>query len=199
LAPPALRLYFAPALWMAGTKKFDDFDSTVQWFGHSDWGLPFPAQTGFLAAATETPGAFLLVVGLGGVGSRAPLMITMLVAAVTVRWPNGWLAIAEGTGSLFASDRTIGVIERLDRVKAMLCERGNYRWLTENGSLAILNNGIELAAASFVMLLALFFIGAGPSLSLDSWWARRFAMTAPDRSAGAGVGGRVAAVTRRSS
>jgi hypothetical protein len=38
----------------------------------------------------------------------------------------------------------------------------------------VLNNGIELAATEFVMLLALFFMGAGRYLSADYWIARRF-------------------------
>jgi uncharacterized membrane protein YphA (DoxX/SURF4 family) len=38
----------------------------------------------------------------------------------------------------------------------------------------ILNNGIEFAATYFIMLLALFFIGAGKYLSVDYWIARRY-------------------------
>lgn len=88
---------------------------------------------------------------------------------MTVHWQNGWLAIAEGGGSLFATERTIGAIERLDRTKDILREHGNYDWLTENGSLVILNNGIEFAATYLIMLLTLFFIGGGRYLSLDHW------------------------------
>jgi uncharacterized membrane protein YphA (DoxX/SURF4 family) len=199
LAPLALRLYLAPVFWMAGSKKFADFDSTVQWFGNSDWGLglPFPALLAFLAAGTEVLGAILLVVGLGVRWISVPLMVTMVVAAMTVHWQNGWLAIAEGTGSFFASDRTIGAIERLDRAKDILREHGNYSWLTENGSLAILNNGIEFAATYFIMLLALFFIGAGRYLSIDFWLARRFAGAAPDLSVGTRIGGIQTAATTR--
>ncbi len=101
-------------------------------------------------------------------------MITMVVAAVTVHWHNGWLAIAEGADSLFATERTIGAIERLDRAKAILQEHGNYDWLTQNGSLVILNNGIEFAVTYCIMLLTLYFIGAGRWFSLDHWltqWA----------------------------
>jgi putative oxidoreductase len=128
-----------------------------------------------------------------------PLMVTMVVAAVTVRWQNGWLVIAEGSGSLFASDRTIGAIERLDRAKDILREHGNYSWLTENGSLVILNNGIEFATTYFITLLALFFIGAGRYLSIDFWLARRVARTPPERPVGARLGGRLEAATARMS
>ena len=37
-----LRLYLVPIFWMAGTKKFYAFDSTVDWFGNEDWGLGLP-------------------------------------------------------------------------------------------------------------------------------------------------------------
>jgi uncharacterized membrane protein YphA (DoxX/SURF4 family) len=98
-------------------------------------------------------------------------MVTMVVAAVSVHWQNGWLAIAEGSG-LFATERTQGAIERLDRAKDILQEHANYSWITENGSLVMLNNGIEFAATYFIMLLALFFIGAGKYFSVDYWIAR---------------------------
>ncbi|MCF7979939.1 MAG: DoxX family protein [Chromatiaceae bacterium] len=174
IAPLLLRLYLAPIFWMAGTQKFAHFDSTVAWFGNPDsgLGLPFPTVMAFLAASTETVGAVLLVVGLGVRLISVPLIVTMIVAMVTVHWQHGWLAIAEGSGSLFATERTIGAVERLDRAKEILREYGNYEWLTENGSLVILNNGIEFAATYLVMLVALFFIGAGRTLSVDDWIGR---------------------------
>jgi len=151
--------------------------STIAWFGNPDWGLglPLPALMAWLAALTEVMGAVLLLLGLGVRWISVPLMITMLVAAFSVHWHNGWLAIAEGAGSLFANQRTIGAVERLDRAKDLLREHGNYDWLTEHGSLVVLNNGIEFAATYFIMLLVLFFIGAGRYLSLDHWFGRAFA------------------------
>ncbi len=86
---------------------------------------------------------------------------------------NGWLAIAEGTG-VFATARTEGAIERLDMAREILREHGNYNWLTENGSFVVLNNGIEFAATYFIMLLALFFTGAGRYFSTDYWIARNW-------------------------
>jgi hypothetical protein len=38
----------------------------------------------------------------------------------------------------------------------------------------MLNNGIEFAATYFIMLLALFFIGAGKYFSADYWIARKW-------------------------
>jgi len=68
--------------------------------------------------------------------------------------------------------RALSAVERLDRAKEILREHGHYEWLTENGSLVILNNGIEFAATYLIMLVALFFIGAGRYLSVDDWIGR---------------------------
>lgn len=178
IAPLLLRLYLVPIFWMAGTKKLSAFDSTAEWFGNEDWGLglPFPELMAFLATWTEILGAILLLLGLAVSWIAIPLMVTMLVAAMTVHWQNGWLAIAEGSG-FFASDRTAGAIDRLGRGKEILQEYGNYSWLTENGSFVILNNGIEFSATYFVMLLVLFFTGGGRFVSLDYWFLRYYKET----------------------
>jgi uncharacterized membrane protein YphA (DoxX/SURF4 family) len=136
-------------------------------------GLPFPLLLAWLATLTETVGAVLLFIGLGVRLISLPLMITMLVAAFTVHWQNGWLAIAEGASSLFANERTIAAVERLDTARSLLKEHGDYGWLTEHGSFVVSNNGIEWAATYFVMLLALFCSGGGRYLSLDYWIMRR--------------------------
>jgi uncharacterized membrane protein YphA (DoxX/SURF4 family) len=174
LGPLALRLYLVPVFWMAGTKKLGSMEDTIAWFGNADWGLglPFPALMAWAAALTEAGGAIALLIGLGVRWISLPLMVTMIVAAVTVHWHNGWLAIAEGSG-FFASERTAGAVERLDRAKDILREHGNYEWLTENGSFVVLNNGIEFAATYLIMLLVLFFYGPGKA-SLDHLIRQRY-------------------------
>jgi len=183
LAPLALRLYLAPVFWIAGMEKVSGFDDVVAWFGNPDWGLglPMPAVMAFLATATEVVGAIMLLLGLGVRWISIPLMVTMVVAAVTVHWEHGWQAIASTKGA-FASEHlgplmlenASGATERLAAARSLLEQHGNYDWLTGSGSFVVLNNGIEFAATYFVMLLALFFIGAGRWLSLDYWLARRF-------------------------
>ena len=175
LAPLLLRLYLVPIFWMAGTKKLADMESTIGWFGNPDWGLglPFPELLAWAATLTEIGGALFLLVGFAVRWISIPLMITMVVAAVTVHLKNGWLAIAEGSG-IFSSDRTTGAIERLDKAKDILKENANYDWLTENGNLVMLNNGIEFAATYFIMLLTLFFIGAGKYFSVDYYIKKWF-------------------------
>lgn len=170
LAPLLLRLYLAPVFWMAGMQKLNHFADTVSWFGDSDYGLglPFPWLMAALATAAELVGAVSLLLGLAVRWVSLPLMVTMLVAAFTVHWPNGWLAIAEATGP-FATERTIEAVERLQRAREILREHGDYAYLTEHGSLVMLNNGIEFAATYFIMLLSLFFTGAGRYVSIDYW------------------------------
>jgi len=84
--------------------------------------------------------------------------------AMTVHLGNGWAAIAETPESA----------ERLAAANSLLQTHGNFGWLTGSGDFVILNNGIEFAATYFIMLLALFFIGAGKYLSMDYWIARRY-------------------------
>jgi putative oxidoreductase len=177
VAPLAIRLYLVPVFWMAGTRKLADVQGIAEWFGNPDWGLglPFPLLMAWLATLTETFGAVLLLLGLGVRWISVPLMFTMLVAAWTVHWQNGWLAIAEGAGSLFANERTIAAVQRLDKAKSLLSEHGNYAWLTEHGSIVVLNNGIEFAATYLIMLLVLFFYGAGRYVSIDHWLSRSYA------------------------
>ncbi len=166
LAPLALRLYLAPVLWMAGNKKLEDMDSTIAWFGNPDWGLglPEPAFMAWAAALSEVGGAILLLFGLATRWVSIPLLITMAVAAVTVHLQHGWAAIAESPESG----------QRLNAAISILKEHGDYRWLTEQGDFVILNNGIEFAVTYFLMLLTLFFMGAGKYFSMDYWVARRF-------------------------
>ncbi|MGH8474746.1 MAG: HvfX family Cu-binding RiPP maturation protein [Methylococcales bacterium] len=174
LAPLALRLYLFPVMWMAGTTKLKGFSDTVEWFGNPDWGLglPFPTLMTALVVATETLGSISLLLGFALRWMCIPLMITMIVAALQVHWINGWLAIATGSG-IFATERTVNALKRLEKAKEILQEHGDYGWLTEYGNFAVLNNGIEFAATYWIMLLVLFFGGAGRFVSLDYWIARR--------------------------
>ncbi|MDX1692714.1 MAG: DoxX family protein [Ketobacteraceae bacterium] len=191
LGPLALRLYLAPIMLAAGFHKFHNFESIVSWFGNAEWGLglPFPAFMAFIATATEIIGGFALLLGIALRWLAIPLMFTMAVAALTAHWENGWFAIAPsnpdtstakvlaevgfpGAEASLENSREVG--KRLDRAKEILKEHGNYRWLTSKGNFVVLNNGIEFSATYFIMLLVLFFTGAGRYLSVDYWIHRKF-------------------------
>lgn len=184
LAPLLLRLYLVPVFYFAGKNKWDPFKeggtfnpveglaNTVKWFEGS-LELPFPLLMAILAWGAEYIGAILLALGLAVRWIAIPLMITMVVAATTVHMDNGWQTIND-LRSPFANADAEEAIKRLNRSKNILREHGNYRWLTEHGSIVSLNNGIQFAATYFVMCLALFFLGGGRYISLDYWLSRKF-------------------------
>ncbi len=172
LGPLALRLYLAPVLWIAGTRKIADMENTIEWFGNPEWGLglPFPALLAYLAAYTEVIGALLLLLGLATRWISIPLMVTMLVAIFAVHWEHGWAAIADSSAQ--------EVAVRLGTARELIAEHGNYAWLTEKGSLVILNNGIEFAVTYLVMLLSLLFTGGGRYVSVDYYLSRLYPASA---------------------
>lgn len=176
LAPLLVRLYLFPVFWVAGNNKWNSFDDTVAWFANPDWGLglPMPGVMAFLATSSEVVGALALLIGLGVRWMSIPLMITMLVAAFTVHWQNGWQAIADKSVCLFNCQALDESAKRIERVRDILQEHGNYEWLTQTGNVVISNSGIEFAATYFIMLLVLFFTGGGRYISVDYWIKARF-------------------------
>lgn len=191
LGPLALRLYLAPIMLAAGFHKLHGFEDVVNWFGNEEWGLglPFPYFMAFMATATEILGGFALLFGVALRWFAVPLMATMIVAAGTAHWENGWFAIAPGNpdtsmanilakvgfpGAQESLENSREVGKRLDRAKDILREHGNYNWLTGRGGLVILNNGIEFSMTYFIMFLVLFFTGAGRYVSVDYWIWKHF-------------------------
>jgi len=180
IGPLLLRIYIVPVFWVASNNKWNPFDSdssldsVIQWFGNPEWGLglPFPALMAYLAWGAEYFGAILLTLGLATRWISIPLMCTMIVAAVTVHWENGWQAVHD-LSSPHASANAGEAIERLSRAKDILKEHGNYDWLTEHGNFIVSNNGIEWAATYFVILLALFVTGGGKFVSVDYWLVKK--------------------------
>ena len=181
IGPLLLRIYIVPVFWIASNNKWNPFDSdssldsVIQWFGNTEWGLglPFPTLMAYMAWGTEYFGAILLALGLATRWISIPLMCTMIVAAVTVHWENGWQAVHD-LSSPHASANAGEAIERLGRAKDILQEHGHYDWLTEHGNFIVSNNGIEWAATYFIILLALFVTGGGKVVSVDYWLAKKF-------------------------
>lgn len=173
IAALALRIYLVPIFWMAGQNKLMHFNDTVAWFGNPDWGLdlPFPILMAGLATSAELGGAVLLALGLFTRLISIPLIITMIVAILTVHLPNGWQAIADANAP-FANMQVMESAEKLEKAREILSAYGNYDWLTSSGSFVILNNGIEFAATYLIMLLALIVLGGGRYFSSDYWLSR---------------------------
>lgn len=180
LAPLLLRIFLAPIMIMAGYGKLMDLESTAMYFGNPDWGLgmPAPMLMAFLAGATEFFGGIALVIGLAVRWFAIPLMFTMIVAATTAHWQNGWHALPESTLTVpweWRMDKIEEANIRKDKAREILKQHSNYDWITEHGSITILKNGIEFAATYFIMLLVLFFTGGGRYVSLDYWIGKKFA------------------------
>jgi uncharacterized membrane protein YphA (DoxX/SURF4 family) len=178
LGPLALRVFLAPIFILSGYNKLSHIEDLAPWF--ASLGLPAPEVMVWLAALAEFFGGIALLVGLAVRWFAVPLMVTMVtmvVAATSVHWDNGWHALPETQLTMPWEWRTDLIEEanvRKDRAEDILREHSNYGWITSAGSITILKNGIEFAATYFVMLLALFFLGAGRFFSLDYWIARRF-------------------------
>ena len=198
-----LRLYLAPVFIMAGFSKTQILDPNVSglaswmadpniiaWFGNSDWGLglPFPTLLANLVIWVEFFGGWLLLVGALTRLVSIPLMFTMIVAATTVHAENGWFAITPTNPDVSAAkvmawfgvekakmslENSTETSNRLNKMREILDDNGNTEWLYEKGNIVVLNNGIEFSATYFIMLLALFFIGAGRYTSVDYYLSKR--------------------------
>ena len=196
------RLILAPVMIIAGFNKLalsgetDGFfsyfladASVVQWFGNSEWGLglPFPDLLAFLAGWSEFLGGWFLLFGLFTRLVSIPLMFTMVVAATTVHWHNGWFAIAPSNpttssaqvldwlsipGAKESLENSLEVQERIGKIRGIVEEHGFTDYLYEKGKPSIINNGIEFSAIYFAMLLSLFFVGGGRFVSVDYWLRR---------------------------
>ncbi len=192
LGPLALRLYLAPIFIAVGLHKFMNIEDIASWFGNPDWGLglPAPMLMAYLAAGTELFGGLALLFGVAVRWFAIPLMITMLVATFSVHWDHGWFAVAPGnpeTSTAKPIAKYLGIDaaksslenseevgKRVSAAKTLMKKHGNYDWLSEKGGFVVLNNGIEFAVTYFIMLLVLFFIGAGKYFSVDYWLHKFF-------------------------
>lgn len=171
-----LRLYLAPIFIMAGWGKLVAIENTAYYFGEY-LGLPFPTFMALAAGLVEFLGGISLLLGFATRIMAFPLMVTMLVAAFAAHWQNGWHVLPESTLTApweWRNDLIDDAQERKSKAISLLKEHGNYEWLTSAGSFTVLKNGIEFAATYFVMLLVLFFYGAGRWLSVDYWLGRKF-------------------------
>ena len=198
-----LRLILAPVLIGAGWEKLHG----ENWFAFQLDSFPFPFNvlppgfSWFLASWTEFVGGVCLLLGLGTRLWAIMLAVTMFVAAWSVHLPNGWAAIAPskppqicmpGTaahadsnaferyiGCYAVNERTIDAAARLDEIKTIVKENGDWRRLSGSGSIVKLNNGIEFTAMYFMMLLSLAIIGGGRLLSLDYFVILRLRKKSP--------------------
>lgn len=155
-----LRLILAWAFLDPALTKWSNMEATIEWFGNPDrgLGLPFPELNAYLAATTEALGVVLLALGFKSRWISFPLIITLLVALVTVHMDNGWRVIADGTREEISA--------RLSKATGILKEHGRYDYLSEYGRFVILQNGMQFVVYYIAMLLAVIQLGSG-RISLD--------------------------------
>ena len=85
-----IRLILAYGFYMPAMMKWGNISGIAEWFGSI--GIPFPTLNAYLAASTEMGVVILLPLGLATRIISIPLMITMLVAILTVHFSNGFEA-----------------------------------------------------------------------------------------------------------
>jgi len=85
-----IRLILAVGFFGPAMMKWKDIGAIAEWFGTI--GIPFPSINAYLAAGTEALGVILLTLGLFTRIISIPLIITMIVAIVTVHLNNGFEA-----------------------------------------------------------------------------------------------------------
>lgn len=89
-----IRLVLAYGFYNPAMMKLKDINSIADWF--SSINIPFPLINAYLAAGTEISGIILLTLGLFTRIISVPLIITMIVAIITVHWENGFEAGENG-------------------------------------------------------------------------------------------------------
>jgi putative oxidoreductase len=85
-----LRLILAYGFYGPATMKWGNISGIVEWFGSMN--IPFPILNAYLAAGTEMAAVILLPLGLATRIISIPLIITMIVAILTVHLANGFQA-----------------------------------------------------------------------------------------------------------
>lgn len=81
--------FFDPAI-----NKWNNIESTASWFASMN--IPYALLNVYLVASLESLGVLLFVLGLFTRLISLPLIITMLVAIITVHYVNGFAAADNG-------------------------------------------------------------------------------------------------------
>jgi len=84
------RLVIAYGFYEPAMNKWKDINGIATWFG--SLGIPFPTINAYMAATTEILGVVLLTLGLFTRLISIPLMVTMVVAIITVHISHGFAA-----------------------------------------------------------------------------------------------------------
>lgn len=84
----AIRLVLAYGFYEPAMEKVQDIHAIGDWFASLN--IPAPYFQAYLATGTEILGVILLTLGLFTRIISFPLIITMIIAILTVHWENGF-------------------------------------------------------------------------------------------------------------
>ena len=158
LPPLLLRFFLAPLLWVSGSKKLGLFaGSDIVWYNPMTWFDSAGYQAGVEAlGATPMPLPEIMNGVIGGVEVVAAFL---LIIGLAVRWISLPLLALMGFAVLLA----LGGGDILAAGKNMLMTHG-YTDATVDK--------LTLGVMYFIMVLSLFFMGAGRFFSVD-WFLHR--------------------------
>ncbi len=170
LPPLLLRLFLAPLLWVSGSKKLGLFaGNDIVWYSPMTWFDSAGYQAGVEAlSATPMPLPSVMNGVIGGVEVVAAFL---LIIGLAVRWVSLPLLALMGFAVLLA----LGSGDILTAGKNMLMTHG-YTDATVDQ--------LTLGVMYFIMVLSLFFMGAGRFFSVD-WFLHRKLQRSIDAKAAA--------------
>jgi len=154
LAPLAFRLYLAPMFWVSGAEKLGLFKGDVVWWQPATWfsgDAIQAASTKFDGGIFEGFTANAITVSVAGVEIIAAIL---LILGFAVRWITLPLMFVVAIVAMAA----LGEQPLLQTMQ---------QFIMQHGYTTLANNMFEVAFVHFIMLFALFFMGAGRFLSLD--------------------------------
>lgn len=170
LAPLAIRLFLAPMFWISGVKRLGLFSSSdfviynpLTWVNTEAFQQSVASMSNTLFSGM---GAETLVILLGSIEIAAAIL---LVLGFAVRWVVLALMFVVVVLGLLS----MGEAGFLNTMQQLVMSHG-YTNMT--------NNLTEVYLVYFIMLLALFFMGAGRWFSLD-WYVYRSFMQRIDNKA----------------
>lgn len=170
LAPLAIRLFLAPMFWISGVQRLGLFTAEnfiiynpMTWGNASTFQQSVAAMNNTLLPGVGTEMLVLLLGSIEIVGA------VLLVMGFAVRWVVLALLFAVTLLGLMAMGEA-GFINTLQQL------------VMSHGYTNITNNITEVYLVYFILLLALFFMGAGRWFSLD-WYIYRSFMKRIDNKA----------------
>lgn len=163
LAPLAIRLLLAPIFWVDGVKRLGLFTAAdFVWYNPLTWWN----QDAFLAGAGAMNDTVLSAFGATGslvIGGLEVAGAILLILGFAVRWIVLGLFLVVAVLGLQAVGGLAGV------------GAAGKTFFLEHGYTTIGSTPFELYVTYFILLLTLFFMGAGRWFSLDWYIYRNFA------------------------